>query len=137
LQRYNEITPTVQLSGPTSFAPLIHEAIKIVKQQKAYHILVIIADGQVSNVKETAAAIVEATNYPLSIITVGVGDGPWELMEEFDDQLPTRKFDNFQFVNYNEVMEKAENRQVAFSLASLMEIPEQYKCIKKLGLLEN
>ncbi len=90
-----EITPSIQLSGPTSFAPLIRgtmlsttylresAAIDIVRQAQAYHILVIIADGQVDNVRETSDAIVEATNYPLSIVTIGVGDGPWELMEEF------------------------------------------------------
>jgi len=135
LRRYTEITPMVQLSGPTSFAPLIKEAIRIVKDLKAYHILVIIADGQVDSVKETAAAIVEAANYALSIIMIGVGDGPWDLMEEFDDKLPKRKFDNFQFVPFFETMQKAENRDIAFSLAALMEIPDQYKFIKKLGLL--
>jgi len=135
LQRYNEITPQLALSGPTSFAPLIKAAINIVKQEKAYHILVIIADGQVDNVKETSDAIVEATNYPLSIICVGVGDGPWELMEEFDDKLPKRRFDNFQFVPFHDTMAKAENREVSFSVAALMEIPEQFASIKKLGLL--
>eukprot|EP01114_Cavostelium_apophysatum_P007262 TRINITY_DN1924_c0_g1_i2.p1 TRINITY_DN1924_c0_g1~~TRINITY_DN1924_c0_g1_i2.p1 ORF type:complete len:269 (-),score=49.47 TRINITY_DN1924_c0_g1_i2:35-841(-) len=135
LSRYNEITPALSFSGPTSFAPLIRAAIEIVKQQQSYHILVIIADGQVDNVKETSDAIVDATNYPLSIITVGVGDGPWDLMEEFDDKLPKRRFDNFQFVPYYNTMERAENREVSFGVAALQEVPEQYKIIKKLGLL--
>jgi len=135
LTRYNEITPQLALSGPTSFAPLIRAAINIVKQQKSYHILVIVADGQVDNVKETSEAIVEATNYPLSIICVGVGDGPWDVMEEFDDKLPKRRFDNFQFVPFYQTMQRAENRDITFSVAALTEIPEQFRLIKKLGLL--
>jgi len=135
LSRYDEITPHVALSGPTSFAPLIREAIKIVQQAKSYHILIIIADGQVDNVRDTTAAIVEASRYPLSIVTIGVGDGPWDLMEEFDDKIPQRQYDNFQFVPFYTTMEKAENREVTFSVAALQEIPDQYSAIKRLGLL--
>eukprot|EP01105_Mastigella_eilhardi_P009078 TRINITY_DN2160_c0_g1_i1.p2 TRINITY_DN2160_c0_g1~~TRINITY_DN2160_c0_g1_i1.p2 ORF type:complete len:114 (-),score=18.28 TRINITY_DN2160_c0_g1_i1:340-681(-) len=43
LARYNEITPHVNLSGPTSFAPLIDKAIEIVQATRAYHILIMSA----------------------------------------------------------------------------------------------
>eukprot|EP01119_Soliformovum_irregulare_P022722 TRINITY_DN7824_c0_g1_i1.p1 TRINITY_DN7824_c0_g1~~TRINITY_DN7824_c0_g1_i1.p1 ORF type:complete len:272 (+),score=81.88 TRINITY_DN7824_c0_g1_i1:56-871(+) len=125
LNRYTEISPQIQLSGPTSFAPIIRAAIDIVRKERSYHILVIIADGQVDVVKPTVDAIVDATNYPLSIVCIGVGDGPWDRMREFDDGLPARKFDNFQFVPFNEVMERAENREVTFAVAAMQEIPEQ------------
>jgi len=179
LTRYTEITPGIELAGPTNFAPVIREAIKIVQEEKAYHILVIIADGQVTVPEdragplrgdsfidelpeelraearqqiqqggdhqpscnchqETVDAIVEASKYALSIVVVGVGDGPWDQMEEFDDELPARKFDNFQFVPFNSVMQKnppGDARDAGFAVAALMEIPEQFKLIKKLGYL--
>jgi len=136
LQRYAEITPHIQLSGPTNFAPLIYEAINITKAQKDFHILLIVADGQVTNEQETIQAIVEASNYPLSIVLIGVGDGPWEQMKHFDDALPQRKFDNFQFVNFNEIMSTSTHPDAAFAVAALMELPDQLTAIKRLKLLK-
>lgn len=144
LEQYKRIAAAVTLSGPTSFAAVIHEAINIVRQEESYHILVIIADGQVTDASPTGAtaqAIIAASQYPLSIIVVGVGDGPWHAMEHYDDELPQRKFDNFQFVEWNAV-QRAHRRNkgqavldARFALAALMEIPDQYAFIKQAGLL--
>ena len=136
LDKYNEIVKRVTLSGPTSFAPVIAKAIEIVKRTHKYHILVIIADGQVNEEKPTIDAIVEASKFPISIIVVGVGDGPWEVMDEFDHRLPKRKFDNFRFVDYHKATFKSKNPDTCFALQCLMEIPDQYKTIKALGYLE-
>ncbi len=58
------------------------------------------------------------------------------MMHEFDDQLPERLFDNFQFVEFSQVVANARNPQTAFAVAALMEIPEQYSAICRLRLLE-
>jgi len=135
LSRYTQLTPSVSLSGPTSFVPLIREAINIIKEEGGYHILLIIADGQVSSPETNRQAIVEASKYPLSIVLIGVGDGPWELMHEFDDELPNRRFDNFQFVEFNDIIRTYKGNESAFAMHALMEIPEQYQAIRQLGLL--
>ncbi|KAK3006074.1 hypothetical protein RJ639_016306, partial [Escallonia herrerae] len=151
LRQYRELVPRLRLAGPTSFAPIIEMAISIVEQSGGqYHVLLIIADGQVTRSvdtergelspqeRKTVEAIVKASEYPLSIVLVGVGDGPWDMMREFDDNIPTRAFDNFQFVNFTEIMSKNVDRsrkEAAFALSALMEIPAQYKATLELNLL--
>lgn len=135
LQAYSKLIVDVSqgriiLSGPTSFAPIIRKAIDIVKRTNLYHILVIVADGAVDRKEDTIDAIVEASKYPLSIICIGVGKGPFDIMEEFDDNIPKRDFDNFQFVNFHKVMKQAENQELEFAKHAMMEIPEQYQYIK-------
>ncbi|KAB5538589.1 hypothetical protein DKX38_016122 [Salix brachista] len=148
---YKKIVPNLRLSGPTSYGPVIEAAIDIVDKSKGqYHVLLIIADGQVTRSvntgdgemspqeEQTIRAIVDASSYPLSIILVGVGDGPWEDMRRFDDKIPAREFDNFQFVNFTAIMSKnttISEKETAFALAALMEIPLQYKAADELCII--
>ncbi|KAH7826672.1 putative E3 ubiquitin-protein ligase RGLG2 [Monocercomonoides exilis] len=137
IERYVQLVPTISLSGPTDFAPLINEAIRITESSKSYHILIILTDGQVNQEDKTVKAIVEASKHPLSIICIGVGDGPWGTMETFDDRVPHRKFDNFQFVAFHPLRKKyCETFAPAFAIAALQEVPDQYKAIRKLGYLD-
>lgn len=139
LAAYESKITELTMSGPTSFEPMIEEAIRIVQQKRDFHILLIIADGQVSNVDRDAMAIYRASAFPISIIVVGVGDGPWDTMKNFDDHIRGRKFDNFQFVPFEEVCQKTRhcvNPSAEFALHCLMEVPEQYKRIKALGLIQ-
>ncbi|CAN6459084.1 unnamed protein product [Victoria cruziana] len=151
LMRYREIVPHLTLSGPTSFAPVINASIDIVERSNGqYHVLVIVADGQVTRSVDlssgslspqesaTIDAIVSASQHPLSIILVGVGDGPWDEMQRFDDNIPHREFDNFQFVNFTKIMLENHDiakKETAFALAALMEIPFQYRATQELNYL--
>ncbi|XP_042439621.1 E3 ubiquitin-protein ligase RGLG4-like isoform X2 [Zingiber officinale] len=151
LSCYKKIVPHLRLAGPTSFAPIVEAAVDIVERNHGqYHVLLIIADGQVTRSvdtddgelspqeKKTIDSIVMASAYPLSIVLVGVGDGPWDDMKKFDDKLPARDFDNFQFVNFTAIMGRnasAAEKEAAFALAALMEVPLQYKATMELGIL--
>ncbi|TVU43472.1 hypothetical protein EJB05_09947 [Eragrostis curvula] len=151
LSCYRKIVPHLRLSGPTSFAPIVEAAVDIVDRSGGqYHVLVIVADGQVTRSvdtsdndlspqeRRTVDSIVMASSYPLSIVLVGVGDGPWEDMQKFDDKLPARDFDNFQFVNFTSIMSRnttSQQKESAFALAALMEVPIQYKATMELGIL--
>ena len=147
---------SVELAGPTSFAPSIRKTMDLVrdaaKREKGkaptFTIAVIIADGQVTAVRDTVRAIVDASRQPIAILCVGVGDGPWDEMHTFDTHLPLatpakpdgRLFDNFRFVEYNQVSrqsaERGEDAQEALALAALAEIPAAFAACKKLRLLE-
>ena len=134
---YEDIVDNVKMSGPTSFVPIIKKAIEITKAEQSYHILIIIADGQVEEKEDEATRniIIEASHYPLSVIVVGVGDGPWDKMHTYDEKLPSRQFDNFQFVDYYLCCQKGGRSDINFALSALMEIPDQYMAIKRLGMI--
>ncbi len=153
LQRYRQLAGAVCLAGPTSFGPAIRAATAAtLAGGNAFSLLVLIADGQVTRScdvpagelsaqeRDTIDALVAASNSAaLAVIMIGVGDGPWEHMRAFDDLVPSRKQDNFQFVEFNAIMRAVPRggsaADAAFALACLQEVPLQYEAAQRLGLL--
>lgn len=140
LRRYCQMAPNVDFSGPASFAPLIRHSMRIVlRSDMQFHILLILADGQISEgfEEETVEAIVTATKFPISIVVVGIGDGPWDKMREFDYHLPQRDWDNFHFVEFNQIFRgqgviSEKRREAIFALDALMEVPDQCRFAHRL-----
>lgn len=134
LAAYKNSLSRVQLSGPTLFSPIIRNATEVARisfnESHTYTILMILTDGIINDMRETIDSIVDASDSPLSIIIVGVGDANFDEMHELDaDDKPLRssrgvlmKRDIVQFVPYRKYLSNT-----AFGLAEevLEEVPRQ------------
>jgi len=86
---YSYALQNVDMSGPTYFSPLINKVCDICQLQKeanqdVYTILLILTDGEIHDMNPTIDAIVEASDLPLSIIIVGIGNDKFGNMAILD-----------------------------------------------------
>ncbi|NXY83719.1 CPNE9 protein, partial [Alcedo cyanopectus] len=138
LESYLQSLRTVQLYGPTNFAPVINQvagAAAQVTDGSQYHVLLIITDGVISDMLQTKEAIVTASSLPMSIIIVGVGPAEFEAMEELDGdevRVSSRgryaERDIVQFVPFRDYVDDSGNQVLSMARLAkdvLAEIPEQ------------
>ncbi|NXN26620.1 CPNE9 protein, partial [Nycticryphes semicollaris] len=138
LESYLQSLRTVQLYGPTNFAPVINQVAGTAAQVtdgSQYHVLLIITDGVISDMLQTKEAIVTASALPMSIIIVGVGPAEFEAMEELDGdevRLSSRgryaERDIVQFVPFRDYVDDSGNQVLSMARLAkdvLAEIPEQ------------
>ncbi|KAM4622408.1 copine-1 isoform 2-T5 [Discoglossus pictus] len=143
---YRQALPQVRLYGPTNFSPIINHVIKFaaaVAQQKTasqYFVLLIITDGEITDLNDTRNAIVQASKLPLSIIIIGVGNADFKAMEFLDGDNGVLKSssgeaaarDIVQFVPFRQFQNAPKE---ALSQAVLAEVPKQLvSYFKLLGL---
>ena len=87
----------------------------------SYTILLILTAGNVENVRETKQALIEASEDPLSVVIVGIGDADFRGMEFLDEREATDEGrDITKFVRFSDY--RSFN---ALTEAVLDEIPEQ------------
>ena len=91
----------------------MREAIALCKQTHEYHILIVMTDGDITEPEVDGQAIIDASRYALSIVVVGLGDGPFTTLEKLDSHLKNRCFDNLNFFNYTEYRDKLAYTEVA------------------------
>ena len=132
IKRYKEVTPTVKTSGPTTYKPLIEKSIEIQRRKGGFLLLVIIGDGPPDDYEENIEALRDATNYPIGVLVIGVGDHEenWELMPEFLEEAKLAKLDNVFFVHYTPEMSKETLKYEA-----LRELPALCRKLKQKKLL--
>ena len=155
----------MRLDGPTSFAPAVRQSIELLRaaargpsgtglvdrRRMDFTLCLIICDGCVDGEgprRATEAALAEASNFPISVICIGVGDGnpadplgPWATLRRFDDDMHEGhglKFDIFKFICFSELLEEAAETgrsvQDLFACSVLDELPEQVQACTDMKL---
>ncbi|GMI84599.1 BONZAI 3 [Hibiscus trionum] len=136
MSAYASALHNVTLAGPTLFGNVINTAAQMASQAVSnditkYFVLLIITDGVVTDIQETMDALVRASDLPLSILIVGVGNADFKQMEILDadnghrlesstGRIATR--DIVQFVPMREV----HRGQISCVQALLEELPGQF-----------
>ena len=107
LQAYQNSLNRIQLYGPTYFNEIIQTAavsaasMENSPKEQNYVILMIITDGIINDMQKTIDAIVGATELPLSIIIVGVGNADFSAMDKLDaDEVPLKSSKGLQHIFY-------------------------------------
>ena len=146
LNSYRAALEQVELSGPTYFTPVINHVARFAQSYqdgRQYFVLLILTDGIITDFEETKAAIVQASQLPMSIIIVGVGNEDFSAMEELDSdkghlnaggQVAVR--DIVQFVEMRKFLaNEGYWDQEKLAKAVLAEVPKQVvKWMKMRGL---
>ena len=91
-----------------------------------YHVMMIITDGEIHDMRETIDVIVELSKFPVSIIIIGVGQDEFENMQRLDgDKQRLRNSSNQQalrdIVQFVKIEEYIEGNQGGTNLAKLAE----------------
>jgi hypothetical protein len=141
LHAYRHSLQNVKLYGPTNFSPVINHVANFARTYqtngKQYFVLLILTDGIITDLDATLASIIAASDLPMSIIIIGVGDEDFSTMEalDADDKLlrangRTASRDIVQFVELRKFLTTHGGGQMTWNKEALAkevlaEVPKQ------------
>ncbi|KAL8166403.1 hypothetical protein V2J09_007902 [Rumex salicifolius] len=129
---YSSALRNVTLAGPTLFSCVIDKAAEFAAQSLAhesskYYVLLIINDGVLTDLQETKDALVRASNLPLSILIIGVGNADFSQMEILDaDTGPRLASSTGQLASRDIVQFVPMRDEISVVQRLLEELPEQF-----------
>ena len=132
LETYRNVIFQLTFSGPTNFGDILRNTIRMIKNENnslKYSVLLILTDGMICDMNDTIDLIVEASNLPLSIVIVGIGNANFANMVQLDadegvleaSNGQKAKRDLVQFVPFSQF----EGNGEALAKEVLREIPKQ------------
>jgi len=140
LAAYRDSFNFATLDGPTLFGPILSLAIERAragKEQSIYTVLLILTDGAMHDYYDVVDLLVSASELPLSVIMIGVGNADFKKLEALDadknalkdSRGKVAKRDIVQFVPYNKYAHEPE----LLSRETLREVPRQFLNYVKLA----
>ncbi|CAM9119071.1 unnamed protein product, partial [Laminaria digitata] len=151
LDAYSAALRDVQLAGPTLFSEILQTAMARANRpanqmDQKYDVLLILTDGIINDMRETIDCLVAASNLPLSVVIVGVGqadftdmsalDGDGGMLMDSSRNVATR--DIVQFVPFSKYSGNEGIMGARLAADTMAEIPEQLlKYFTARGIVPN
>eukprot|EP00752_Nemacystus_decipiens_P006392 g5760.t1 len=138
LQAYTAALHNVQLAGPTLFTEVLQTAMARANRpasqtDQRYDVLLILTDGIINDMQQTIDSLVAASNMPLSVVIVGVGqanfsdmdalDGDGEMLKDHAGNKATR--DIVQFVPFSKYNLAEGGMGARLAADTMAEVPGQ------------
>ena len=136
---YADTVKKVRLYGPTNFAPtIVNVTVGARKAPNVYTILLIMTDGEITDMPETIDAIVAADDAPISILIVGVGSADFSSMTQLDGDGgaltgPSRRSSRRDVVQFVPMRDFSARPHEELAAELLREIPAQVEAWAQLS----
>ena len=140
LKAYQKGIMGTELAGPSYFENLLNKIKsqivedlneKGLQNNRLYHLVIIVTDGNIHDMKQTKEILVSLSGMPFSAVVLGVGDGDFKDMEVLDADATVLTDDDgreairdiVQLVQYNQFKDLGM-RELAIEV--LGEVPDQF-----------